>query len=135
LPVEKEGFLTLQNFLETHRRAPVVVVQSLGFVGSVVSFVVANTINGNYTVIGVDQDNETGRRAGDSLNAGIFSIVVDDPKIKKYFEVIMKRCNFYAMVDPAAYVAGGGCYNSCINLDVSKEVQKNMLWLVMMDRF
>jgi threonine dehydrogenase-like Zn-dependent dehydrogenase len=50
----------ISTFLQTQRGKPVVLVQGLGFVGSVMSLVVANAINGS-AVIGVEQDNETGR--------------------------------------------------------------------------
>jgi hypothetical protein len=43
------------------------------------SLVVANAINGDYAVIGVDQDTETDRRTVDSLNAGIFPVIADNP--------------------------------------------------------
>jgi nucleotide sugar dehydrogenase len=83
------------------------------------SLVVANAINGDYAVIGVDQDTETGRKTIDALNAGIFPIVADDPKIKTYFEAAMKRGNFYATFDAAAYAAADVIIVD-INLDVHK---------------
>jgi nucleotide sugar dehydrogenase len=97
----------------------IVLVQGLGFVGSVMSLVVANAINGNYAVIGIEQDTEAGRRIVDSLNAGIFPIAADDPKIAEYFEIVRRRGNFYATVDPAAYAAADIIIVD-INLDVHK---------------
>jgi nucleotide sugar dehydrogenase len=83
------------------------------------SLVVANAINGDYVVIGVDQDTETGRKTVDALNAGIFPITADDPKITEYFENTHRRGNFYATVDTAAYAMADVIIVD-INLDVHK---------------
>jgi hypothetical protein len=42
--------LSLEKFLQKQTDTPVVLVQGLGFVGSVMSLVVANAINGDYAV-------------------------------------------------------------------------------------
>jgi nucleotide sugar dehydrogenase len=88
------------------------------------SLVVANAINGDYAVIGVDQNTEMGRKTIDSLNAGIFPVVADDPKIKTYFDAAIKNGNFYATFDTAAYVAADVIIVD-INLDVHKNSNKN----------
>jgi UDP-N-acetyl-D-mannosaminuronate dehydrogenase len=109
----------IASFLKNQENKSVVLVQGLGFVGSVMSLVVANAINGNYAVIGVDQDTELGRRTVDSLNKGVFPIVADDPKIEAYFDAAIKRGNFHATVDTAAYSAADVIIVD-INLDVDK---------------
>jgi nucleotide sugar dehydrogenase len=109
---------SLVSFL-CENKFPVVVVQGLGFVGSVMSLVVANAINGKYAVIGVDQDNEAGRSIVDSLNNGIFPITADDPKIAEFYDNARLQGNFYATVDPAAYVTADVIIVD-INLDVRK---------------
>jgi nucleotide sugar dehydrogenase len=109
----------LDEYLRRYSEFPVVLIQGLGFVGSVMSLVVANAVNGNYAVIGVDQDSEAGRRTVNSLNAGIFPITADDPKIYHYFEETRRRGNFYATVDHAAYSAADTIIVD-INLDVHK---------------
>jgi nucleotide sugar dehydrogenase len=114
----------ISSFLQTQRDKPVVLVQGLGFVGSVMSLVVANAINGDYAVIGVEQDNETGRRTVDFLNSGIFPITADDPKIAEYFENTRRRSNFYATVDTAAYAVADVIIID-INLDVHKTSRMN----------
>jgi nucleotide sugar dehydrogenase len=111
--------MTLNVFINNQSEKPIVLVQGLGFVGSVMSLVVANAINGDYAVIGVDQDTETGRKTVDSLNAGIFPITADDPKIGEYFENTRRRGNFYATVDATAYAAADVIIVD-INLDVHK---------------
>ncbi|MDR2094357.1 MAG: nucleotide sugar dehydrogenase [Treponema sp.] len=111
--------MTLSSFVHSHPDKQVVLVQGLGFVGSVMSLVVANAVNGNYAVIGVDRDTEAGRRTVDSLNAGIFPIVANDPKIADYFDAVMKRGNFYATVDTAAY-----SWADIIIVDINFDVDK-----------
>jgi nucleotide sugar dehydrogenase len=110
----------LTSFLKTNRGIPCVLVQGLGFVGSVMSLVVANAINGAYAVIGVDRDTDDGRRTVDSLNAGVFPVTADDPKIAEYFEKARRRGNFYATVDTAAYKAA-----DIIIVDINLDVHKN----------
>jgi nucleotide sugar dehydrogenase len=110
----------LQDFLERHTNIPVVLVQGLGFVGSVMSLVVANAVNGNYAVIGVDQDTEVGRQTVDAFNSGVFPITADDPKIAELFERALRRENFYATTDTKAYTVADVIIVD-INLDVHKE--------------
>jgi nucleotide sugar dehydrogenase len=111
--------MSLESFLQLNADVPRVLVQGLGFVGSVMSLVVANAINGDYAVIGVDQDTVAGHRTVDSLKAGIFPITADDPKIAEYFKNTRLRGNFYATVDTAAYAVADVIIVD-INLDVHK---------------
>jgi len=94
--------MDLKTFIDKEKGKPIVLIQGLGFVGSVMSLVVANAINGDYAVIGIDQDTDAGRKTVDSLNNGVFPITADDPKIAEFFESACKRGNFFATVDPAA---------------------------------
>jgi len=112
--------MDLQTFINKEKGKKIVLVQGLGFVGSVMSLVVANAINGNYAVIGIDQDTDAGRKTVDLLNSGVFPITADDPKIQEYFESACKRGNFFATVDTAAYSAADVIIVD-INLDVKKE--------------
>ena len=50
----------LSEFITSHSENIVVVVQGLGFVGSVMSLVCANSINDDYAVIGIDLPNRKG---------------------------------------------------------------------------
>jgi nucleotide sugar dehydrogenase len=111
--------MNLETFIKSHPNTPVVLIQGLGFVGSVMSLVVANAINSRYAVIGVDRDTEAGRRMVDSLNAGVFPIVADDPKIAAFFENSRRQGNFFATVDTAAYAIADVIIVD-INLDVHK---------------
>jgi nucleotide sugar dehydrogenase len=122
MDVSKPNFLS--DFLQLYHNKPFVLIQGLGFVGSVMSLVVANAINGSYAVIGVDQDTEAGRKTVDSLNAGVFPITADDPKIAEYYESARRQGNFYATVDTAAYAAADIIIVD-INLDVHKTSDEN----------
>jgi nucleotide sugar dehydrogenase len=111
--------VTVEKFLENNNNLPVVLVQGLGFVGSVMSLVVANAINGDYVVIGIDQDTEAGRRTVESLNAGVFPITADDPKIGDFFKKTQEKGNFYATVDVSAYTVA-----DIVIVDINLDVQK-----------
>jgi len=69
------------SFLDQHPGKQIVLVQGLGFVGSVMSIVCANAIHDDYAVIGVDLPNEYGKKIINDLNSGIFPLVAEDPKI------------------------------------------------------
>jgi len=112
--------MNLETFINKEQSKPIVLVQGLGFVGSVMSLVVANAINGDYAVIGIDQDTDTGRKTVDSLNSGVFPITADDPKITEFFESTCKRGNFFATVDSAAYSVA-----DVIIVDINLDVKKN----------
>ena len=45
----------IDDFLKNNKNKKVVLVQGLGFVGSVMSLVCANSLSENYAVIGVDR--------------------------------------------------------------------------------
>jgi UDP-N-acetyl-D-glucosamine dehydrogenase len=109
----------LENFVAAHNDVPIVAVQGLGFVGSVMSLVVANSVGERYAVIGIDQDSEKGRQVVDSLNNGVFPVVASDPKILEYYEATRARGNFVSTVDPAAFA-----FADVIIVDINLDVQK-----------
>ncbi len=110
---------TLEDFIGNHPGTTVVAVQGLGFVGSVMSIVVANAVKGRFAVIGVDQDSVRGRQTVDSLNSGVFPVVANDPKILQYYEASRSRGNFFATIDPAAFT-----HADVIVVDINLDVQK-----------
>lgn len=77
-----------------------VVIQGLGFVGAVMSIVVANSKE-NYQVIGIDLPSN--QAVIDKLNSGIFPIESSDPKVEEYFRKVIQRGNFKATSDISAY--------------------------------
>jgi nucleotide sugar dehydrogenase len=112
-------FKSLKDFIEIGGGKSVVVVQGLGFVGSVMSLVVANATGRDYKVIGIDRDTEVGRKTVDLLNSGIFPIVAEDPKIAEYYKKSRERGNFIATIDPEAY-----SFADVIIVDINLDVQK-----------
>ena len=89
----------LSEFITSHSENIVVVVQGLGFVGSVMSLVCANAIKGDYAVIGVDLPTDRGKQIIDDLNNGIFPLVAEDPKIDELYQNTISNGNFLATSD------------------------------------
>lgn len=115
---------TLETFLKAHDNQEIVVVQGLGFVGAVMSLVVADASDGRFAVIGVDRDAKSGRRIVEAINNGEFPIKAVDPKIPELFERAKNRGNLFATVNADAYAAADVIIVD-INLDVSKENDAN----------
>lgn len=93
-----------------------VVVQGLGFVGSVMSLVVADS-DQDYQVIGVDLPANQGLI--DKLNSGVFPIESSDMKVYEYFDRVKKKKNFKATSDIEVYRKADVVIVD-INLDVNK---------------
>lgn len=114
----------IDSFLASHPGKKVVVVQGLGFVGSVMSLVVANALTEEYAVIGVDLPTPFSYWKIQSINEGAFPVIADDPKIEQFYQKAREKKNLYATCD--AY-----CYSKAdivivdINLDVKKESNSN----------
>ena len=51
----------LQKFINENQHRKIVAIQGLGFVGSAMSLVCANPLNGDYAVIGVELPNKNGK--------------------------------------------------------------------------
>ena len=58
IPQEVDDESNIDQFLSQHNGKPVIVIQGLGFVGSVMSLVCANSIKSDYLVIGVELQNK-----------------------------------------------------------------------------
>ncbi len=110
----------MKRFIKKYQGEKIVVVQGLGFVGSVMSLVCANAINGDYAVIGVDVPTERGKKITDDLNNGIFPLVADDPKIEELYKKSIRKGNFFATSNIEAY-----SYADVIIVDVNLDVDKN----------
>ena len=115
---EKEN---IDRFLKKNDGKKVIVVQGLGFVGSVMSLVCANAIKGDYAVIGVDLPLNID--VINKLNNGLFPIKSSDPKVEEYYQNARKKNNFYATTDNYAY-SRADIIIVDVNLDVQKEVTK-----------
>ena len=110
----------LLNFVERNKNKTLIAIQGLGFVGSVMSLVCANAINGNYAVIGVDVPSKRGKKITDDFNNGIFPVVAEDPKIEQLFKKSIKKGNFFATTETDTYKVADVIIVD-INLDVEKE--------------
>ena len=108
------------DYFVTKNDKPVVVVQGLGFVGSVMSLVCANAINGDYAVIGVDLPTKNTFWKIKSINEGLFPVIASDPKIEHFYDVAKRKGNLLATFDSYAYSKADVIIVD-INLDVAKE--------------
>ncbi len=109
----------VQNFLKKNSNKEVVVVQGLGFVGSVMSIVCANALKGDYAVIGIDRDTKTGNEIIDKLNAGKFPVKAEDPNIYELMDSMRIKDNFIATHDSSAFK-----YANVIIVDINLDVRK-----------
>jgi UDP-N-acetyl-D-glucosamine dehydrogenase len=120
-PDDKEG---IDHFVAAHPGKKVVVVQGLGFVGSVMSLVVANALTEEYAVIGVDLPTPASWWKIQSINDGLFPVIADDPKIGLFYKQAREKGNLYATYDSYAYSKADVIVVD-INLDVKKESNGN----------
>src|SRR5689334_17840695 len=118
---DKEG---IDRFVAAHPGKKVVVVQGLGFVGSVMSLVVANALTEEYAVIGIDLPTPASWWKIQSINEGLFPVVADDPKIGQFYRQAREKGNLYATYDPYAYSKANVVVVD-INLDVKKQSNGN----------
>lgn len=120
-PSDKEG---IDRFIALHPGKKVVVVQGLGFVGAVMSLVVANALTEEYAVIGIDLPSPASWWKIKSINEGVFPVIADDPKIGIFYKQAREKKNLYATFDPYAYSAADVIVVD-INLDVQKQSVEN----------
>lgn len=120
-PSDKNG---IDQFIARHPGKKVVVVQGLGFVGAVMSLVVANALTEDYAVIGIDLPSPASWWKIKSINEGIFPVIADDPKIGIFYKQAREKNNLYATFDPYAYSKADVIVVD-INLDVQKQSVDN----------
>jgi len=114
----------IDAFIALHPGKKVVVVQGLGFVGSVMGLVVANALTEEYAVIGIDLPTPASYWKIRSINEGVFPIIASDPKIDLYYQQALTKKNYYATYDSHAYSKADVVVVD-INLDVQKKSAKN----------
>lgn len=111
---------SIDNFLQSNEDKKVVVVQGLGFVGSVMSLVVSNAFDLDFAVIGIDLPSESSYWKVCSINEGTFPILTSDVNVEKFYENSKSNKNFYATCDDYAYSVADVIVVD-INLDVNKK--------------
>lgn len=120
IPVTINDREAIDQFLSVHPGKKVVVVQGMGFVGSVMGLVVANAISEEYAVIGIDLPSPASYWKICSINEGVFPVLASDPKISQYYAKCREKKNYYATYDPYAYSKADVVIVD-INLDVKKQ--------------
>ena len=96
----------INNFRNSNSDKTIVVIQGLGFVGTAMALVVANSMDGDktkYAVIGVDLPEEPSYWKIAMINNGSMPIKSSDPKMDKYFKNAMRYGNLMATHDNYAY--------------------------------
>ena len=119
LPSGMDDKAGIDQFIALHPDKKVVVVQGLGFVGSVMGLVVANALTEEYAVIGIDLPSSSSYWKICSINEGVFPVLASDPKISLYYENTRRKKNYYATFDPYVYSCADVIVVD-INLDVKK---------------
>jgi len=109
----------LEAFVAQHADKQIVVVQGLGFVGAVMSLVVANSAGNDYAVIGVDLPTPLSYWKIREINDGHFPVVSSDPKVASFYQHSRERENFIATCNPQAYR-----FADVIVVDINLDVQK-----------
>jgi UDP-N-acetyl-D-glucosamine dehydrogenase len=124
IPTPREGDReVIEEFLSRNDEKSVVVVQGLGFVGSVMSLVCANAISAEYAVVGVDLPNRESFWKIGSFREGILPISSTDPKVSEFFENARSQGNHLATFDNFVYSVADFVIVD-VNLDVSKNSSK-----------
>jgi nucleotide sugar dehydrogenase len=120
IPATADDKAGIDAFMALHPGKKVVVVQGLGFVGSVMGLVVANALTEEYAVIGIDLPAASSYWKIRSINEGVFPVIASDPKIDLYYQNALKKKNYYATYDAYAYSKADVVVVD-INLDVKKQ--------------
>ena len=121
-PITRENYLipqyndksALDRFLTRNKSKELVAVQGLGFVGTVMSLVVANSDVDSYAVVGVDKASVGSYWKIGDINNGKLPIVSSDPLVGEFFHKSKKRNNLYATYDTIAFA-----YASIIIVDIN----------------
>lgn len=109
----------INKFLKQNKGKKIVCIQGLGFVGTAMALVVANS-KANYCVIGVDLPSESSFwRIGD-FNSGILPLISSDEKIQRYYDAALTAGSVQATHDENAYK-----FADVIVIDINLDVQKN----------
>ena len=103
IPKKIDDKENIDKFLPKNKNKKIVVVQGLGYVGSVMALVCANAIDSEYAVLGIDLPNENSFWKTQSLNDGEFPLRAEDPKVEQFYRNALHKGNFYATCDDYVY--------------------------------
>ena len=120
IPEQIDDKIGIDSFLLRNKDKKVVLVQGLGFVGSVMSLVCANSDETDYAVIGLDLPTEESFWKICSINEGVFPIISSDRLVEEYYQKTRTNDNFYATYDTYA-ISKADFIIVDINLDVQKD--------------
>ena len=93
IPTDLNDQSGIDAFIANNPHKKVVVVQGLGFVGAVMSFVVSNALTEEYAVIGIDLPSENSYWKIKSINEGILPLSSSDKKVEQFFSAAKKKGN------------------------------------------
>lgn len=111
--------VAIDTFIEAHADRKVVAVLGLGFVGTVMSLVCANSDNDEYAVIGLDRATPDAYWKIGMINSGLLPLSSSDPLVGEFFEKSRESGCMLATHDPLA-LASADTIIVDINLDVRK---------------
>ena len=109
----------LNGFMDKNTGKPTVLIMGLGFVGTAMSLVVANSGKHQYAVLGLDQAHTASFWKVGDLRNNICPIKSSDSKVEKYFDTVQHHGNFLATWDKNA-INFADVIIVDINLDVDK---------------
>lgn len=109
----------LQNFLDLNSDKKLVVVMGLGFVGTVMSLVCANSKKEDYVVVGLDLATKESYWKIGMMKEGKLNVVSSDKKVLKFFENTKKNKNLFATHDKSILE-----HADIIIIDINLDVQK-----------
>ena len=118
IPTKIDDKDNINEFLLQNIGKKVIVVQGLGYVGSVMAVVCANAIEDEYAVIGIDLPDKNTFWKIQSINDGDFPLIAEDPKIEQFYRNALHKGNLYATCDEYVYSLA-----DVIIVDVGLDVQ------------
>ena len=128
IPKKIDDKENIDQFLSKNKDKKIIVVQGLGYVGSVMAVVCANAIDGEYAVLGIDLPNKNSFWKTQSLNDGDFPLKAEDQKIEQFYRNALHKGNFYATCDDYVYsLADIVIVDIGLDVQIRKEIDNNIL--------
>ncbi len=126
-PLNQEEYEIVSNdekdildFLGLNKDKEIIVVQGLGFVGTAMSLVCANSESKDYAVIGLDLPTENSYWKIGMIKNGELPLESSDPNISEYFDRAQEKKSFFATADKSVLK-----HADYVIVDVNLDVKKN----------